>query len=114
MEQDYLKNKNFEKIFIKSVDLALSSLGKSGKHAIYYYLQNNYNIKRASLFRKIEEFSSSIDAIFGLGGKFLQILILKNLDEKMKLDCENYLDQKNFSFLENVKRKKECMLKEKN
>jgi len=68
---------------LEAVDEALSSLGDSSKEAIYFYLENTFDISRQDIPYKIEEFANAIEKVFGLGAKFLEIQIMKRFYEKV-------------------------------
>lgn len=92
-----MSKRNFEKILLEAVDEGLSSLGESSKEAIYFHLKKSFNIKRREIPYKIETFAKAIEKIFGLGANFLEILIMKQLYEKVGgiFECQEPTD---FSF----------------
>ena len=75
----WLPRKNFEKLLLKAIDEGLSSLGNSPRQAVYFYLEKRFNVKKREIPYKIEEFVNAIEKIFGLGAKFLEICIIKQL-----------------------------------
>ena len=68
---------------LESVDEALTSLGDSAKQAIYFHLQNRFEIKRNEIPQHVEDFAQGLEKIFGIGAQFLEILIMKNLYERI-------------------------------
>ncbi len=78
-----MSNRSFEKLLLEAIDEGLSSLGDSATYAIYFYLEKTFKISRRDIPYKIEEFADAIEKIFGLGAKFLEILIMKQLYEKV-------------------------------
>jgi len=73
----------FDKLLLKAIDEGLSSLGESPKQAIYFHLEKKFHIRKQEIPLKINDFTYSIDKIFGLGSNFLEILIMKRLHEKI-------------------------------
>jgi hypothetical protein len=65
------------------VDEGLSSLGDSSKQAIYFHLDKSFNIKKEQIPQKIEAFVAAIEKIFGIGANFVEVLIMRKLDEKI-------------------------------
>lgn len=106
-----MRNRGFEEILLEAVDEALSSLGDSAKQVIYFYLEKTYKIKKQDIPHKIEEFADAIEKIFGLGAKFLEILIMKRLYEKVG-GVFDY-NQENLVFTEYVATTRQSFLKKK-
>ena len=78
-----LCNREFNKLVLEAVDAGLSSLGESPKHAVYFYLEKTFKIKRTEIPEKIEEFTNALEQIFGRGAKLVEIQIMKLLYEKV-------------------------------
>lgn len=81
-EKKETPHNGFEQLLTEAVDESLSSLGSSAKQAIYYHLENLFNIKKEEIPLKIEEFSIAIEDIFGEGAKLLEIQMMKRLHQK--------------------------------
>jgi len=75
-------NPRFRSLLLEAVDEALSSLGDSVKQAIYFHLEETFEINKQEIPDKIEEFTNAIEEIFGLGAKLLEIRIMKSFYEK--------------------------------
>jgi len=75
--------KKFEDVLQDSIDEAFSSLGEAVKTSIYFHLEHKFLITRQDIPRRIEDFSDALERIFGLGAKHLELLIMKNLYEKV-------------------------------
>lgn len=78
-----MTKKDFDTLLLKALDKTLNSLGSSVKDAIYYYLENTFKIPKEDIPKRIDEFAEAIEKIFGIGAKFLEMLIIKNLYEEM-------------------------------
>jgi len=76
-------SKKFEEVLQDSIDEALSSLGEAVKTSIYFHLEHKFLIARQDIPFRIEDFSDALEKIFGLGAKRLELLIMKNLYEKV-------------------------------
>jgi hypothetical protein len=112
-EESLLYNRSFEKLLLEAVDEGLSSLGDSAKHVVYFYLKKTFKINKQDIPHKIEEFADSIEKIFGLGAKFLEILIMKCLYEKVGNDLEYNQEQEDLIFIEYVAAARRSFLKKK-
>jgi hypothetical protein len=75
--------KKFEEILIESVDEAFSCLGENMKERLYSHLKEDFMIAKEEIPSRIEEFSDTLDRIFGVGARHLEILIMKKLHEKV-------------------------------
>jgi len=78
-----LVKKIFEKLLLEAVDSGLDSLGDSAKQAIYFHLENKFEIARKDIPQRVEEFADGLERIFGVGAQSLEILIMKELHERI-------------------------------
>lgn len=78
-----MAKKAFDKLLLEAVDDALASLGDSAKQAIYFHLKNKFKIARNEIPQHVEDFAEGLEKIFGVGAQFLQILIMKELYERI-------------------------------
>jgi hypothetical protein len=78
-----LTREAFDKLLLEVVDDTLSSLGDSAKQAIYFHLQDKFEIRKNDIPYRLEDFAEGLEKIFGLGAKFLEILMMKKLYEKI-------------------------------
>jgi hypothetical protein len=78
-----LTEKAFEKLFLEAVDSAFSSLGDSVKQSIYFHLQSRFRVARDEIPCRLVDFENGLEKIFGEGNRFLEVLIMKNLYERM-------------------------------
>jgi len=76
-------SKKFEDLLQGSIDDAFSSLGEPVRMAIYFHLEHKFLIARQDIPFRVEDFSNALERIFGLGAKHLELLIMKNLFEKI-------------------------------
>jgi predicted RND superfamily exporter protein len=65
-----------------AIDEALSSLGESAKQSIYFHIETS-NVTRNKIPENIQEFQTGLEKIFGVGARFIEILIMKNLYAKI-------------------------------
>ena len=73
----------FEKLLLESIDESLSSLGDSAKQSIYFHIEHRFHIKKNDIPSHIDQFANGLEKIFGLGARFLEIIIMKKLHEKI-------------------------------
>lgn len=76
-------NRAFEKLLLEAVDEALASLGDSAKQAIYFHLENRFEIGKEEIPQHIEDLAEGLEKIFGVGAQFLEILIMKELYKRV-------------------------------
>ena len=92
---------NFEKTLLRAVDDGLLLLGETPRKAIYYHLNEKFQLKRESILEKIEEFAQALNAIFGSGAEHIEKFIVKELyhglrfryEEKMSFEFADYVRQ---------------------
>jgi hypothetical protein len=82
------KAKKFNFMLLESIDEALSTLGESVKKSVYFHLEVTYKIRRQEIPNEITNFSDSLDKMFGLGARYLEILIIKKFYPKIQLTCD--------------------------
>jgi hypothetical protein len=78
----------FDEYLIEAIDEALSSLGAPVKNAVYFQLENSFNMPKNEIPNQIDEFTDIIHKIFGLGASRLEIKFMKNLHSKIKVSIE--------------------------
>jgi hypothetical protein len=86
-----------EEFFMEAVEEGLSLLGKSGKEAVFFYLEKGYNVKKNQIASKPKHFSDALDNIFGLGAIFLKTIILRGYYEKIGLTPPDKLENIDFA-----------------
>jgi hypothetical protein len=100
--------KAFDKILLEAVDEALASLGDSAKQAIYFHIESKFKISKKEIPSHVGVFAEGLEKIFGAGAKFLEILIMKKLYERVgsplewntskELEFVNYVEAARRSF----------------
>lgn len=105
-----MARKTFEKLLLEAVDDALSSLGGSAKQAIYFHLENKFQIAKNDIPYHPEDFADGLGKIFGLGARFLEILIMKKLYEKTGQPVE-WIEGKELLLVEYIMAAKQSFLK---
>jgi hypothetical protein len=78
-----LAKKTFEKLLLEAIDDALAALGNSARQSIYFHLETKFGVARDNIPYNIEDFEDGLEKIFGVGSRFLEILIMKKLYEKV-------------------------------
>jgi hypothetical protein len=97
-------------LLLEAVDESLSSLGDSAKQSIYFHIEKNFKIAKNDIPHRFKEFADGLEKIFGAGAKFIEILIMKNLHEKIGKPLE-WDSNREFVFVEYVITAKECFSK---
>jgi hypothetical protein len=111
LEEPELTRKAFDKLLLEAIDEALASLGDSAKQAIYFHLKDKFEISRNEIPQHIEDFTAGLDKIFGMGAKFLEILIMKQLHERIGKSIK-WVESKELVFIEYVAATRRNFLKQ--
>jgi hypothetical protein len=108
-----VSRRDFDRLLLEAVDASLSSLGDSAKKTIYFHLKTAFDIKKRDIPNKLEEFNAAMEKTFGLGYKFLDILIIKHLYEKVGQRFKYKPVQQDLMLSEYVKAARQNFLKTK-
>ena len=76
-------NKKFETILLEAIDEAFSTLGERVKVSLYFHLEHKFIIPKQDIPYRIDDFSNTLEQIFGAAVTSIQILIMKKLNEKI-------------------------------
>ncbi|XHH08732.1 MAG: hypothetical protein ACFCUE_14370 [Candidatus Bathyarchaeia archaeon] len=99
------KAETFDLMLLEAIDETLSTLGESVKKSIYFHLETTYQIQRQQIPCKIMDFSNSLEKMFGLGARFIEISIMKRFYPKIKQSCSGVTPKlvfTDFSFTEYI------------
>ncbi len=77
------KSKDFDRLLLTSIDDALLSLGESARQSIYFHIENTFSVPRNQIPKNLPDFQMALEKIFGVGARFIEILIMKNLYKKI-------------------------------
>jgi len=83
-----VSNKRFNEAFLRAVDFAFDSLGKSCRQALYFHLENSFHVGQNDVSEKVEDFDEALSLIFKDGVVYLKRLILKKLCEDLGVKFE--------------------------
>jgi hypothetical protein len=72
----------FRVAIIEAIDEGFSSFCNIDKEAVYHLLESSYKITKQEIPYKIEDFTDSIEQIFGVGAKLIEIKIIEALHNK--------------------------------
>lgn len=100
MPQDELR-----KILLEAVEDGLCSLGDSPKQAIFFHLENSFEIKKDNIPANLAEFAKALEKIFGLGASYLEQLIVKSLYEKLGLEFEEVQSWTLLEYVDDAKKR---------
>jgi hypothetical protein len=75
--------KKFEQVLLGSIDEAFSTLGERAKMSIYLTLEHKFTITKQDIPCRVDDFSDALERIFGSGARYLEVLIMKKLHEKV-------------------------------
>jgi hypothetical protein len=71
----------------EAIDESLASFGESVKQFAYFQLENSYHLKKQDIPRRIEEFATAIEALFGIGARLIEIKVI----EKLFVNAEGFM-----------------------
>jgi hypothetical protein len=104
-----LSKDGFDKLLLEAIEECLDSLDEPSKLAIYFCLQETFNIRKEDILENAKVFSRALEEIFGLGGNYLETLIPRSLCQKTGWIDKDALKQVDFSqALWSVKKELEC------
>jgi len=83
--------KKFSEILLESIDEALLKLGENTKSTIYFHLKTKFAISRHDIPDRVGDFSDALEQIFGVGAPQIEVLIMKCLNERVKMIQEYFL-----------------------
>ena len=106
------KKEAFETLLLEAVDEALASLGDSARQAIYYHLEDKFKITKNEIPYRLQDFADGLEKIFGLGARFIEIIIMKKVYEKIGQPLE-WDESKELVFSEYVTAAKQSFQKRK-
>ncbi len=78
-----VKNKEFDRLLLSSIDEALLTLGESAKQSTYFFIEKTFEVSREEIPENLEDFQAALEKIFGIGARYLEILIMKYLYAKI-------------------------------
>ena len=93
----------FEQYLLAAIDEAFKSIGENCKQTIYHHLEKKYKLNKKDIPYRIEDFSESIERIFGLGSKVLEIRIMKNLYLKIEYSSPYFFNKEALDFVDYIK-----------
>jgi hypothetical protein len=82
------RKETFEQILLDALDQSLLSLGERVKTSVYHLLEQKFALPKHEIPYRIKDFSDALDQIFGLGARNLEVLIIKNLHQKINCNCK--------------------------
>ncbi len=106
-----MRRKTFEEVLLEAIDDAFSTLGNSAMRSTYYHLEKRFKIPRDDIPRRLQVFKDGLARIFGPGSRFLEILIMKKLHERVGCSFE-WHESKPFAFVDYIAAVKRNYLKE--
>jgi len=78
--------RSFYDTLLEAIDEGFSSLGESVKAAIYFHLENTFRIKKREIPFRIDDLLDALEKIFGLGARHLEIIFMKNIHAKVRVN----------------------------
>ena len=88
----------FRELLLESIDEGFNSLGDELKEIVYFLLEKSFMLNEQNIPDQIDDFSESIDCIFGFGSNILKIIIMKILFRKIGCSIPLLGNQETFNF----------------
>jgi len=85
----------FDAVLLEAIDEALLVYGENTRSAFYEYFEKALSIAKNDIPRRIEDFSSGLEGLFGLGSKSLEIMVMMQLHLKIGVVWEYTLPNQN-------------------
>ena len=99
-----MNSDDFDEIFAKAVEEALSEYGDAVHRVIEYYLRTRHHLTLDEVPRRIREFSSALRLMFGSGARVIEAKIASKLCEKLGIFFEPSLDINFEEFIESLRK----------
>ncbi|MCW4006162.1 MAG: hypothetical protein NWF04_06165 [Candidatus Bathyarchaeota archaeon] len=77
-------HEDFNNLLLDSIDTALLSLGKSIPQKVYLYIEKNHGLPKPQIPHSLKQFQYGLEKLFGIGARYIEILIMKNLYRKIQ------------------------------
>ena len=85
-QRHVMKDRTVIKRISTCIDAAFRELGSSVADALYFYLENNFGLKKSEIPTHIETFSEALHSIFGEGAKLIEKLCIKKLQQEFRIE----------------------------
>jgi hypothetical protein len=72
-----------EQLVNETIDSVFSSLGTACRQAIYDYMEDKYGLKKGDIADHAPEFSGALEQIFGDAAALLEMLIMKEIHQRV-------------------------------
>jgi len=109
---------DFNMLLLDSIDEALLSLGEAARRSIYFHIEKNFLVPRDEIPFELEHFQMALEKIFGVGARYLEILIMRNLycmvdsplnlGKNDQLEFITYVEAAKQVFVEKCGNEKDC------
>jgi hypothetical protein len=97
-ENSFPSDRRFRKLVLEAVDEAFSLLGDAAKQAIYWHLEEIFEIDRRDIPYEAEKFAEALEKILGPGAKLLEIRMMKYLYQRIGRKFKYRPEQGNLTF----------------
>jgi hypothetical protein len=74
----------FSDVLLEAIEDAFASLGDSANTTIFFHLENSMGLKKSEIPFNIDAFQCALEKIFGVGARYLEIMFLANLHQKLR------------------------------
>ncbi|MCX8183539.1 MAG: hypothetical protein N3F08_03885 [Crenarchaeota archaeon] len=74
------------------VNKGLSRLGETVKHVVYWYIENEYGLKREEIPKKPEEFLKGLEKMYEPGARVIELNILKEFSDEFGIVSESLVE----------------------
>ncbi len=78
--------------FLACVDRGLSHLGETIKHVVYWYLENEYDLKKDAIPDKPEEFMKALEKMYGPGAKVMERNMVREMNSEFRMKANTFIE----------------------
>ena len=106
----YFTEEAFSKILSYAIKEGMQFLGDSPKQAVIVYIEKNHSMKEDEYSKRLETFHRALTEIFGIGTKFIERHIAKNLYGRLGMDFREQEKWTIVDYAEEAKKRVESCL----
>ncbi len=78
-----------DRVIIDTIDRGLAVLGENAKQVFWIYLEKNFQITQKDVPQRLDEFQETLQQIFGVGSKALDLIFVNYLREATGKSFQN-------------------------
>jgi len=80
-----MKSQNYE-IILEAIDEGLSIMGDRSKEIVYFFVEEEYGLKKEDIPKNLQKFHEALYNIFGFGAFVIERSIMRFLEKKLDVE----------------------------